>query len=615
MSKIKIELNQLEYKSFKQSDFPVELEGNLIILTGVNGAGKTHLLTGINESIINIYYDSVLLNSKNTFDCKYLTGNTLIPNDSSVATKEQTNQTIDGFFNQYRSWKDMISNNPVYNWQNAANINQLEILNLISDKSKKEILNLNSEDFHNHYPIHDKHITDAFQNNLSTVFKRYHSKLLDNEFKEFQSKKYADKNIIFLTHLKFRELNGEAPWDQINNILEVANLDYRITFPAIDSSSDAQFEAKLVNLNTYIELKFSDLSSGEKVLISLVLAQYNLKNNYVAPKLLIFDEPDGSLHPSMVKQFLHVIQKVFVEQKGIKVILTTHSPTTVALAPEESLYLMDKIIPRIQKVSKDKALEVLMVGLPAFSVLYENRRQIFVEDQNDVGYYEKLYLKLKPKLIGEISLSFISSGESRVDKNGQSVTGCDQVKNITDILTSAGNKFIRGLVDWDLKNKDSEYIKVLGINRYSIENYLFDPILLSALLLREKIITGSDLGVSSNLITDYKNYSEQELQIISDYMVLRIKNGDNSLKTDICESFYSNGLCVKIPKWYLEMQGHDLENKIKTIFPKLNRYNKENELKNEIIDKVIDNIPDFIPKDIIDVFIKLQEYLSTPRPK
>src|SRR5690606_21408835 len=139
------------------------------------------------------------------------------------------------------------------------------------------------------------------------------------------------------------------------------------------------FELKLINTFNQSEVKFSDLSSGEKVLMSLALALYNSKFDIEFPRVLLMDEPDASLHPTMSKQFLEIIENVFVKEKGVKVIITTHSPSTVALAKEEDLFVVNKTGVRIEKTTKDKALKILTSGVPSFSVNYENRRQVFVE--------------------------------------------------------------------------------------------------------------------------------------------------------------------------------------------------------------------------------------------
>src|SRR5690606_37864812 len=111
-------------------------------------------------------------------------------------------------------------------------------------------------------------------------------------------------------------------------------------------------------------------------------------------------------------------------------IVSTHSPSTVALSPDEAIFVVNKFDePKIEKSTKDRALNILTAGVPSFSVNYENRRQVFVESPNDVIFFEKLYRILSNSLSPEISLSFISSGESRTDKNGIKISNCEQVEN------------------------------------------------------------------------------------------------------------------------------------------------------------------------------------------
>jgi hypothetical protein len=322
------------------------------------------------------------------------------------------------------------------------------------------------------------------------------------------------------------------------------------------------------------------------------------------------DEPDASLHPSMSKQFLNVIQKVFVEEKGVKVIITTHSPSTVALAPEETLFIVNKTGIRIEKSTKDKALKILTSGVPSFSVNYENRRQIFVESPNDVLFYEKIYQKLSNELVPDISLSFISSGESRTDKNGMKISNCDQVENITNTLRKAGNNFIWGIIDWDTTSKSSDYVKVLGNgNRYAIENYLFDPILVAALLLREKIVSREDLGLSNNeTYTDFKNLNATQLQVIANFVTNNVASNVKLKDNTTSKSRLLNGVEIDIPVWYLHHHGHNLEDELIKTFPGLNaiKKGKEEVLKLEIINKVIDDIPELVSSDLLDIFKSVQ---------
>ncbi|MCU0393922.1 MAG: ATP-binding protein, partial [Thermoflexibacter sp.] len=338
--------------------------------------------------------------------------------------------------------------------------------------------------------------------------------------------------------------------------------------------------------------------------MSLALALYNSNFDVEFPKILLMDEPDASLHPSMSKKFLDVIQQVFVKEKNVKVIITTHSPSTVALTPEESIFIVNKTGVRIEKVNKDKALKILTSGVPSFSVNYENRRQIFVESPYDVIYYEKLYQLLTSYLIPEISLSFISSGESRTDKNGIKISNCGQVINITETLRRAGNKFVSGIIDWDSKNMSTESVKVLGNGgRYSIENYILDPLLIAALLLREKIITKEELKLNTNeTYIDLKHFNKERLQFIADYITNKVADVVNPAENSNSLVKLLNGIEINIPVWYLHHQGHTLEGHILKVFPQLNsiKKGKEEALKIEILNKVVDDIIEILPIDLLE---------------
>lgn len=603
---MKITLQQ----KFKSLDpFSINLP-DFVLFTGVNGAGKTQILTAIQQqNLLRVYDNNIELTKK-----KYVTSHTLSPNESSVVTREQLNQNTENLWQQYYHFKENRQHNPnmgleqMLGGQDSA---QYKVITKIARNAFKNIDDLTSDDFFNHYPLEDGlQQTDVFYQNFSSLFKRYQDKLDDNEYRQYRNQVKKHTAITFLTKEEFEKTFGEAPWAFVNKIIKEANLDYHINSPA-NSHRDAPFELKLVNNYNSVEIKFGDLSSGEKVLMSLALALYNSNFDIEFPKVLLMDEPDASLHPSMSKKFLDVIQQVFVKEKNVKVIITTHSPSTVALAPEESIFIVNKTGIRIEKTTKDKALKILTSGVPSFSVNYENRRQVFVESPYDVIYCDKLYQQLSSYLIPEISLSFISSGESRTDKNGSKISNCGQVVNITDTLRKAGNKFISGLIDWDNYNTSSEAVKVLGNgNRYSIENYILDPLLIGTLLLREKIVRKDELQLVENeTFIDLKHFSYERLQIVADYVINKVSAVINPTDKTMIAVKLINGIEINLPKWYLHHQGHTLEEQILKAFPQLNaiKKGKEETLKVEILNKVVDDIPTILSHDILDVFKSLQE--------
>lgn len=600
---------QNKFKSLK----PLQIElPDFVVLTGVNGAGKTQLLTAIQNQQMKIFNEqNVQLNN-----FKYVTSQTLAPNNSTIVTREQLNQNTQNIWNQYsQSYIQQKQRNPSYKLENifGNNSQQIKLIKKISIDAEKEIDELTADDFYNHYPLNDGlEQTDVFYQNFSNLFKRYQDRLDDNQYRRYRNEVLGQAEVTFISDEQFHSTYGEAPWDFVNKIIAEAKLGYHINAPT-SSHRDAPFELKLINDYSNAEINFGDLSSGEKVLMSLALALYNSSFDIQFPQVLLMDEPDASLHPSMSKQFIEVIENVFVKEKGVKVIISTHSPSTVALSPEEALFVVNKFNePRVQKSTKDKALNILTAGVPSFSVNYENRRQVFVESSNDVIFFEKLYRILTNSLNPEISLSFISSGESRTDKNGIKISNCEQVENITNVLRNSGNKFVWGIIDWDLKeNIGNEFVKILGNkNRYSIENYIFDPLLLGALLLRQKVLSKSELGLSENeTFIDLKRFDATRLQLISDSIVSKIKEKVTTSIDGVQNCELLNGKTIVIPKWYLHHQGHQLEDKILKTFPELNelKRNKEEALKIEILDKIIDDLPEIISTDILKIFKSIQE--------
>ncbi|MEM9833512.1 MAG: ATP-binding protein [Bacteroidota bacterium] len=572
---------------------------NFVVITGLNGSGKSQLLEGIanNRILLKVAHDRFI------GSCKLVTSQTLAPNDSMIVTNQSLKQSSTNTYNQYVQYLKKARHHPSWALSNEIKDHkQVKIIEQIVRNAEKDITNLTADDFYRYYPIDDGLTqNDMFYQNFSILFKRYQVKQYNNQFRQFLKEKKGKDDVGYLTDEQFVQKYGEPPWIFVNQIVKEANLNYYINSPE-DQEPDAAFELKLINKNNQAEIKFSDLSSGEKVLMSLGLALYNSKFDSSFPRVLLMDEPDASLHPSMIKQFLDVVQNVFIQEKQMKVIITTHSPSTVALAPEKSIFVMNKTGNRVEKTTKDKALKVLTSGVPSLSINYENRRQVFVESKYDVIFYDKVYDKLRGKLVQEVSISFISSG---IDGQGN----CDQVKDIVNKLVSFGNRTIYGIIDWDTKNNGNEYIKILGKDkRYSIENYIYDPLLLGAYLLREKFLPKMELGLRDNeTYIDLRNFDDSKLQYIVDVISNKVKSiFQEPVDESLIVSSLINGRSVKIPKWYILYQGHELEKQLKSSFPHLNRFQREGDLKKEIISKVIDDIPEILSEDLLYLLKEVQ---------
>ena len=186
-----------------------------------------------------------------------------------------------------------------------------------------------------------------------------------------------DNNIINLGKSQFGEQVDESllpeqfykkypdPFYFINEALDKVELGYQLKPVDFKSFQKHHLYKPICINNKNEEIPITRLSSGEKMLFWFALSMFDIKGIYKekSPSLLLLDEVDAGLHPSMIKKIMEIIKKYFLP-KGIKIILTTHSPTTVALAPEESLFVMKREADStsIEKSSKKEALNTLTEG-------------------------------------------------------------------------------------------------------------------------------------------------------------------------------------------------------------------------------------------------------------
>ena len=580
-----------------------------VVLTGRNGSGKTHLLEALQQGRVS----SSIVKNHNT-DVLLYNWNTIIPKDTGVFHVHQHLTQRSNWFNQIRTQQDKFLPSIQQEMMNLGipreycstlrkikNLSKPKIMEFAAPAEVDDIFNkvdaLSKKHGQKIYNQTQRHIgdenwkkivpqvanekpelfletseskffgdkrllwgeIDPFQHAFGQLFATYRDLIHQNDRLE----KYPpqDVDLAYLDEEKFLSEFGEPPWDFVNRILEVCKLDFRVNSPPLHETSS--FEPKLYKLSSDVEMKFADLSSGEKVLMSFALCLYNAKDTRqkkLFPKLLLLDEVDAPLHPSMVKSLLNTIQTVLVGEHGISVILTTHSPSTVALAPEESLYEMNPTGPNVEKINKSSAVSLLTTGVPTLSISYEGRRQVFVESNYDAKIYESLYQILKSHLDSERSLSFIEVGH-KTQAGQESNAGCDQVKRIVKALSDSGNQSVFGLIDWDGSATESERIKVLSPDiRNGLESAIFDPVLLIASCIRENINYSrhNQLISSDETYVSLSTWSQDKWQFAVD-KIQEIILGPNSDNETVTIS-YLNGMQILVRKDFLHTDDHKIEN-------------------------------------------------------
>lgn len=419
-------------------------------------------------------------------------------------------------------------------------------------------------------------------------------------------------NKVFAANLKFLYFQywariqagmsvGLAPWEAFNQIGQMLNFKFELDEPKID---EKKFDVRLRDKERKVFISPDSLSSGEKVIFSLFVAMYTTHSQEHLPSLIIFDEPDAYLHPSLCSTMLKVIRDVLIGEHQIKVIMTTHSPTTVAMLPETSLYCMKDGV--MKKVTKQNAILALTAGLNTISVYYDNVKQVFVEADNDNLFLSKVYhhAMAAGKLVSDINLKFVNVGDK---KDG----GCDTVRKVVNDLAGAENKTVYGIIDFDGKNNDTDRIKVLGGgSRYAIDNYLVDPLVMTLLFLEEynertKVGFNPDdslVGYSKKTPIERQHYCDQYLALLEAVIPVDKKTDTNPVKY-----MTMGGVEYIVPKWFTTIQGHLLVSYVKTAIPFLGKYRDEKTLYKKIINYCYGNYPELIPMDVVDTLRLIQE--------
>lgn len=445
-------------------------------------------------------------------------------------------------------------------------------------------------------PIHEKYY---FNHTLESVgigglFYNY-IKRRDANSRAYYLKKEYDEKVLAIPDSEFIAKNP-TPWSILNDIFNSHGINF--SFKGIDNLREFTkynyYDFPLLKNGTNEVIPIDKLSSGESQIIGLIVRLFLTKyfsESLIYPELIILDEPDANLHPELTKLFVDVLTETFVKKLGIKIIMTTHSPTTVALCPDESIFEMKNgADTSLRHIGKDAALKILTAKIPFLSVDYRNHRQVFTESPDDVLFYQTIYEKLSrqftyPKKIYFISYSF-----------GQG--NCDQVNKVVSDLNEAGNENCYGIVDWDDKVRDLHCnVKVHGNKkRYSLENYLFDPIYVLIFLIRNEYSPAlNELGISkSDNELDILKWEEARLQEVADWYFEKYYSKypiQRSKSLDKVEVEYYSGKKLKYPRWFLEEKGHDfIEKNFKEVFEPFKKSSYKRDLIN-IIGKCYPFIP------------------------
>ena len=253
------------------------------------------------------------------------------------------------------------------------------------------------------------------------------------------------------------------------------------------------FQAVFRNRTSGESYSLGTLSSGEKILMSLCLATFNQTMGQGRPKLLLFDELDAVLHPSMISSFIRGLKTEFVD-RGTCVMLATHSVTTVSILDESEIYRLarDGHTIDIQPTLKSEAVLDLSEGLATIDTglrIVASRHSapvtILTEGHN------ALHLKRWARLF--------FPGQVDVFEDLPARTGKDQLLTYGQLLSKmAGNSHFLIVWDCDARSRATKLAGELP-DAANVTPFAFDH--------RENTITprGIENKYEEDLLTPYAN--------------------------------------------------------------------------------------------------------------
>lgn len=405
MSFLKIRLNQ-DYKSFS-SGFEFSFDEKLIVISWVNWSGKSQLMEIIKwhyqndpNKIINsnVFIDDVIISDKSILYRSFQSNIQQIHNIWNAEPQTLLNHK-NSVWNNYTNW--ILLNENHQNLKNFQKASKWAKNILIAKFWEAKFSELKREEVL--WAIGNEFIwesDDIFSNIVANSFLIYADKI-----SKLKIEKYTQK--IFLSDDELEKLVGIPPWKTLNILFESLKIDYRFNDSYTADLSWISEQPRLYPVVNGIIDKSSprevtDLSDWEKVITSLIFSTLNsdIKNNV---KLLLLDEFDATFNPSLTEMFYKVLKDYFID-KWVTVIIVTHSPTTISLAPEDASFyevFRYSASQRILPVHRNQYNELQIANKEFYDKIgnQEERIQELVNDNKEISLI--LENKTKPLLFVE----------------------------------------------------------------------------------------------------------------------------------------------------------------------------------------------------------------------
>lgn len=326
---------------------------------GANASGKSNLLKAFTCAILMVrnshmipvggkwnlikpfLFDEKTKNSPSEFEFIFMTNGVKYKYFFSADTNKIYDEILDAYYTQKPT--NIFKRTKTNNYEFNNDKNKLDSLKVRNTENK---LFLNTATTWNYDKTRDAFLWfssvidtyDNFENITDQDLKEYSSN--DNNLKDFALRLLKEADILIKDiHVDYEEKEMDSammdmlipPFVRTNGTFKMSNVKIELDHEVIDESN---------NKHLY-KLNFIDESSGTRVLFAL--APF-LKRAFESPKIIIVDELERSMHPSLVEFIIKLFNNKEINKANSQLIFTTHATNllTIDLLRRDQIWFTEK---------------------------------------------------------------------------------------------------------------------------------------------------------------------------------------------------------------------------------------------------------------------------------
>jgi len=278
-----------------------------VVLTGINGTGKTTVL----EAIYDYFED--FKNYKNKMDIKLDLEEEIIREKSGLSQEMYLTYLTDFVYRQ-KKYRSLL--------KTGEHVRNLTVESIIKNKIPRIIYLPAEINFRNvkfdFLPMYKLGFLNIINSTAISDIPHYIQMRIINAANKESEKKLGNVRDEVIA--------------EINGIFDILDMDTRL----IGMSTETTEILPIFTNSSGDEFDINELSSGEKQLFlrTLAIKMLNPENS-----IILIDEPELSLHPKWQQRIVDVYRKI---GKNNQIIIATHSPHILGSVRKENIMLLDK---------------------------------------------------------------------------------------------------------------------------------------------------------------------------------------------------------------------------------------------------------------------------------